>query len=72
MPLSENNTIEYWGNDCPKCPHCDRSVGIDENELYNLYDDSDIHEVECPFCEKEFEVKSISKWTFSTDEQDEI
>lgn len=70
MPLNENNTYDYFGNDNPKCPHCDHEYDVADNQAYFLYNEDDMHEIECPSCEKTFTVSSRAKWTFDTDEQD--
>lgn len=70
MPLSTDNTIDYFGNDSPVCPHCDHEADIAENEWWFLYDEA-THYVDCPDCGKEYQVGSRAKWTFSTDEQED-
>lgn len=52
--------------DEPICPSCLEEVGIDENELYHLYDSDDDHEIECPHCEEIFFVHPVATYTFST------
>ena len=72
MPLTEENQLEYRHNNEPKCPHCDRRLNIAEHELYFLYgNDDDVHEIVCPFCDKEMLVVPYAEWTFSTSEQDD-
>ncbi len=66
MPLNENNSIDYWRNDNPVCPYCDKVVNISENELWELYYEEG-HSVECPFCEKFFTVISSATWKFSSE-----
>lgn len=71
MPLNSKNSIDYWGNNNPKCPHCDETIDVSEHELWHLYQEpDDSHDIECPYCQKELRVQSNCKWTFSTDEQD--
>jgi len=74
MPLNKTNTLNYWGNKDPICPHCDRVLNIADEELWGLYSE-DCHDVECPFCEKVFVVISNATWSFSSekleDEEDE-
>lgn len=69
MPLNDSNSLDYWNNAQPKCPHCDEDIVIGDHELYNLYEE-DTHDVTCPHCEKDFIVRSQATYTFSTDEQD--
>lgn len=68
MPLNNRNGMEYWGCSEPKCPHCDREIEISRYEWWGVYDEGE-HEVECPFCEKGFQVCTRLSRTFSTDEQ---
>jgi len=72
MPLTDSSSIDYLGNKNPKCPHCDHEADIDENEWWFLYDEDAPHFVECPACEKEYQISSRATWTFDTDEQDEL
>lgn len=71
MPLNETNTLNYWGNKDPICPHCDHVVNISDNELWGLYNDNDYHEVECPSCGKSFLVNSNAIWSFSTEKMED-
>lgn len=71
MPLDEHNNIKYWGNDEPKCPFCDYEIDISDHEMYELYKEDD-HEIDCPDCEEIFTVVSNCKWTFSTNEQEDL
>lgn len=61
--------IDFCGNDKPKCPHCGDDFDIADNEAWYLYGE-DVHEVECPSCDREFQVHSIANWTFNTNEQE--
>lgn len=69
--LKSGSSIDFWGNDKPKCPHCGADFDIADNEAWYLYSEDGPHEVECPSCDREFQVHSIANWTFNTDEQDE-
>jgi len=69
MPLNDDNSDEYSGNENPKCPHCDNIYDIDLNNDYSLYAE-DNHNVTCPKCQKDYSVTSRTKgWVFDTDEQ---
>jgi len=70
MPLNNDNAMEYWGNENPKCPKCDKDIDIDEWELYELYGE-DSRVIECPYCEDKIYVVAHARYTFSTDEQPE-
>lgn len=64
-----NNSLEFWGNDNPKCPHCAHECRISENEWYRLYEEGE-HDVECPRCEGEFSVSTRVSYSFDTDHQE--
>lgn len=68
MPLSktEKYSESHWGNEFPKCPHCDFDIDISRFDLYQLYDNSDEHEIECPHCGEVMIVISTCNWIFET------
>lgn len=70
MPLTDDNSIEYWYNDNPKCPYCDYDIDINTYELWTLYEEGD-HNIDCPNCDKSITVSANAKWSFSTDEQED-
>jgi hypothetical protein len=67
--LKAGKTLEFAVNKMPKCPHCGEVYDIGRNDAWQLYDDNDSHEVDCPSCELSFRVVSHAVWTFSTDDQ---
>ncbi|WP_011579544.1 MULTISPECIES: hypothetical protein [Chelativorans] len=69
--LKEGRPWEFSATAAPKCPHCGIDFDIDRNEAWFLYDENHTHDVECPSCERGFQVSSTARWIFSTDEQDE-
>ena len=71
MPLNEDNTLDYWGEKNPTCPHCDEIFDVMENEAFELYEEGN-HDITCRSitCGKEFSVESVSEFTFNTDEQE--
>lgn len=69
--LKAGHSLDFSVNDRPRCPHCGEYHEIDRNEWYELYDDNDSHEVDCPSCNLPFRVVSHARYSFSTDEQDE-
>lgn len=72
MPLTKANSIDYWREPNPKCPHCDHVCEISKNEWYDLYDTQEgEHEQECPSCGKDFKIQVICEFAFSTDHQPE-
>jgi hypothetical protein len=72
MPLTTQNTIDYWERNLPKCPFCDDEIDLAKNNLNELYDEGE-HTIDCPSCDKEITVSvSVSfsfSFSFSTDEQ---
>ena len=71
MPLTQDNSMDYYANSNPKCPWCDEEIDINDHELYELYDEND-HYIECPSCEKEMRVSTRASYSFSTDNQDDM
>lgn len=69
--LNASDSMEFWGNKQPKCPHCGAEYDIDRHEAWELYSDDDEHEVDCGTCELSFRVRTITTHVFSTDEQDD-
>lgn len=69
--LKNGDFLAFVANKDPKCPHCGDDFDITDNEARFLYDDNGPHRVECRRCDNEFQVNSIARWTFSTDEQDD-
>lgn len=62
------DSLAFWGNDAPKCPHCGHSCGIGKYDLNRLYEEG-THEVDCPACDLPFSVVTRVSFTFSTDDQ---
>jgi hypothetical protein len=65
------HTLDFFGNKTPKCPHCGNDFHIAQNEAWDLYDENDGHSVNCPNCERDFDVVTRCSYTFSTDEQED-
>ena len=63
-----HDSIDYWGNDRPKCPHCgtDFKVWGDDNPLLLNYQDGGKTDFECVSCRKEFVCVTMVKYAFST------
>ena len=70
MSLTDNNIIDYWGNNNPKCPYCDYDIDINAHELWTLYEEGD-HNIDCPNCDKLIIVSANATWSFSTDKQED-
>lgn len=68
--LDAAETIDFFANKAPKCPHCGSDFDIERNEAWFLFDENDTHDVECPDCDLVFQVNSLASWSFSTDEQE--
>jgi len=68
---ASKNSIEFWGNAQPKCPHCGSDFDIELNEAYYLYDNISGISVDCLTCEREFSVETRCSYTFSTDDQED-
>ena len=66
MSLREDNTMEYWGNSDPKCPYCDHDIDINDNELWELYEEGE-HAIDCPSCGKHVAVVARARWSLDTD-----
>lgn len=71
MPLNSENSFDYWGNDNPKCPHCDEEIDMGDNDLCRIYEEGE-HEVYCPRGDQPFMVSTRISHSFSTDKQPEI
>ncbi|MDX1032815.1 hypothetical protein GOL82_16370 [Sinorhizobium medicae] len=69
--LKNGNSLNFWGNRQPICPHCGEEYDIREHEAWELYSEDGPHIVECSSCDMEFSVSSLASWKFSTDEQEE-
>lgn len=68
--LNSGDSFDFALNLNPKCPHCGNDCCISKLEWWNLYSgDGDEHKKECPQCDREFTVKTVVSYRFSTDEQ---
>ncbi len=70
MPLRKDNLSDYWACKEPKCPHCDRSINVSDHELWDLYEEGE-RSIWCPYCDKEFQVRTSVSYAYSTDNQPE-
>lgn len=68
--LKQGDTLEFWRNDNPKCPHCGHDCDVNDMEAWHLYEEGE-HNLECPSCDAGFRVSTTVSFTFSTDEQDD-
>ena len=69
--LKDGGLLEFVANKQPKCPHCGDDFDITANEAWFLYSEDETHTVECTRCDNEFQVISVARWSFSTDEQED-
>ena len=67
--LTKGPSMDFWGNDHVKCPHCGDKHEPYALEWFYLYEE-DSHDVKCPSCDRDFVVSTRVSYTFSTDEQD--
>ena len=71
MPLTHENSHEYWQNDNPVCPWCDRVYDIHDEEAWELYAERDSEQtITCPSCNKEYKVNIEVHHLFTTDDQE--
>lgn len=73
LAKEQYESIHYFGNDNPKCPHCGEVYDIEEHEAYHLYHQgTEYAKIECDHCEMDFIVEVKHETTFDTDESDEL
>ncbi len=62
------SSIEYWGNDKPKCPHCGEDFDVWENDgaLSLNYEDGGQTMYECRSCRKDFVCVTSVRYVFAT------
>lgn len=63
------DSLEFWGNKAPKCPHCGHECDIGRNEWWRIYEEGR-HDVTCPMCDHDFTVSTRVGYTFCTDVQE--
>lgn len=68
--LESGDSMDFWGNDEPRCPHCGQCASVIDNERWKLYEEGE-HEVTCPYCGLDFAVSTRVSYSFSTDDQDD-
>lgn len=70
LKAAGKHSLDFWGLDQPKCPHCGHDCNVSDNEWWHLCEEGE-HEVTCPACDEDFTVSTRVSYTFSTDEQEE-
>lgn len=63
-------SLEFWGNNNPRCPHCGTESCVSDNEWWKLYEEGE-HDVTCPSCDLDFTVSTRVSYSFSTEDQDD-
>ena len=64
------DTLEFWGNKYPKCPHCGNDYDPNETGVWGIYEEGE-HEVTCDHCDGDFMVSTNVSYSFSTDTQED-
>lgn len=67
-----NEVLDFWKADEPKCPHCGKNLVLKQHELWNLREEGEHHDVECPYCDGEFTVETSVEYSFSTCDQETL
>jgi hypothetical protein len=65
---ASEDSMEFWGNEDPKCPHCGDDFDVSENEAWEVYGEGE-HELTCPSCDLDFTVETRVSYSFSTEDQ---
>ncbi|MGY4621999.1 transposase-like protein [Bradyrhizobium sp. USDA 4472] len=62
------HSIDYWSNELPKCPHCDKDFQVwsYDHPVELNYEDGGRTMFECDSCGNEFACVTNVKYTFST------
>lgn len=66
----DSNYLDYWRNDCPKCPHCNNDVEDWWDGGITL-DDGAVSEFECGRCKETFYIQTLIELKFSTAKTEE-
>lgn len=63
-----SHSIEYWGNEKPKCPHCDADFDVwgGDNAMLISYEDGGNAALECASCHKDFVAVTSLRYVFAT------
>lgn len=68
--LKAGDSLDFWDQKHPKCPHCGHECDVSENDWWRLYEEGE-HDVDCPSCDQEFTVSTRVSYSFDTDSQEE-
>ena len=63
---AEGSELDFWGLRHPRCPHCGAEIDVSANDLWRIFEEGE-HDIDCPYCDEEFEVSTRVSYTFSTD-----
>jgi hypothetical protein len=59
----DSNTDDITNPNFVRCPKCRHRMSIEDNELYDLYQDGE-HQVTCSHCTHDFEVSTSVSYSF--------
>lgn len=63
-----SDSLDFFGNQQPKCPHCGGETDIGANDLWCIYEEGE-HEIDCPSCDEPFTVSVRVSFSFDTDSE---
>ena len=63
------DSLNFWGNNQPKCPHCGADYSIEDHEAWRMYEEGE-HDAECGSCNAPFLVSTRVSYSFDTDTQE--
>jgi hypothetical protein len=63
-----DDSMEFWGNDSPKCPHCAVDYRVEDNDAWRIYEEGE-HELTCVNCGLDFTVSTRVSYSFDTERQ---
>lgn len=69
--LNSGDKWDFWGVSSPKCPHCGEDIEVPANDLYELYEEGEHDDIECPNCERTFIVSTSISYSFDTSRQEQ-
>lgn len=63
----DGDTLNFWHEKNPRCPHCGETLDIAESEAWELCDYRNEEAiVECPACNQDYTVGIITEFSYST------
>ena len=64
--LRAEGDIGFWRRREPRCPHCGATFNVSKNDAWRIYEEGS-HDLTCPSCTHDFEVRATVTYQFSTD-----